>query len=280
MAISLPETLVARPARSWDDPPYAEKLVARPIVPMFASPNPLSEQVSQALLGMRVLETGGRGDWRLIQTPDGYQGWLATVGLADIPDRWHGPYVEVTDLWANLRGKADSKLTPVTQATIGARLPLVSRDEQWVEVLLPDSRHVWTEAIRVAEIGERALHSRSPRAICSTARRFLGTPYLWGGNSPLGIDCSGFVQIVMRLHGIELLRDANQQAAQGTPSLDPGAADLVFFGPVEQQHRITHVGMMLDGSRFIHAAGSRYVRIDRLSDEPYIHQFRFARRYL
>jgi hypothetical protein len=247
---------------------------------MFAAPDPLTEQVSQALLGMRVLETGGRDEWRLIRTPDGYQGWVATVGLAHFPDSWHGPYIEITDLWANLRAKADSKLTPVTQAIIGARLPLLSRDEKWVEVLLPDGRRVWTEAIRVVDVGESPLRSRAPRAICATARRFLSAPYLWGGNSPLGIDCSGFVQLVMRLHGIELLRDANQQATQGQPSPEPNTADLVFFGPVEQPQRITHVGMMLDRARFIHASGSRYVRIDRLTDEPYVHQLRFGRRYL
>ena len=268
------------PARAWDDPPYAEKLVARPLVPMFAAPDPLSEQVSQALMGMRVLETGGRDEWRLIRTPDGYQGWMATVGLAVIPHAWQGPFVEVIDLWANLRGRASFKLTAATQAIIGTRLPLLSRDEKWVELLLPDGRHVWTEAIRVMEVGTEPPRPRLPRAICSTARRFLGVPYLWGGCSPMGIDCSGFMQLVMRLHGIQLLRDAQQQASLGAPSPEPNAADLVFFGPDDRPEKITHVGMMLDRSRFIHAAGSDRVRINRLSDEPYVHQFRLARRYL
>lgn len=247
---------------------------------MFAAPDPLSEQVSQALLGMRVLETGGRDEWRLIQTPDGYQGWVATVGLTNIPDGWHDPLVEVTDLWANLRAQASSRLTAATQAIIGTRLPLLSRHEQWVKLLLPDGRHVWTEAIRVTDVGEIPHFKRNARAICATARRFLGVPYLWGGCSPMGIDCSGFVQLVMRLHGVELLRDANQQATQGVPTSEPNTADLVFFGAEDQLEKITHVGMMLDRSRFIHASGSRYVRIDRLSDEPYVRRYRFARRYL
>lgn len=267
-------------ARSQGDPPYTEKLVARPVVPMFAAPDPLSEQVSQALMGMRVLETGGRDEWRLIQTPDGYQGWVATVGLAPIPTGWGGPFVEVIDLWANLRGRASSKLTAATQAIIGTRLPRIARDDKWVELLLPDGRHVWTEAIRVADVGGEPLRPTKPRAVCATAKRFLGVPYLWGGCSPMGLDCSGFVQLVLHLHGVELLRDAQQQAAQGRPAPEPNTGDLVFFGPVDRPEKITHVGMMLDRTRFIHAAGSDRVRINRLSDEPYVHELRFARRYL
>ncbi|HEU4753310.1 MAG TPA: C40 family peptidase, partial [Armatimonadota bacterium] len=113
-----------------------------------------------------------------------------------------------------------------------------------------------------------------------TARRFLGVPYLWGGGSPVGLDCSGFVQLVMRLHGVELLRDAGPQMTQGEPVEAPDAADLVFFGPEGEPDRISHVGMMLDRERFIHAAGSDRVRINRLRDDPYGRIYRGARRVL
>ena len=96
----------------------------------------------------------------------------------------------------------------------------------------------------------------------------------------MGLDCSGFVQLVLRLHGVELFRDAHQQAEQGVPSPEPDSGDLVFFGGEEQPERITHVGMMLDRRRFIHARGSDCVRIDALADEPYGRRFRCARRYL
>jgi cell wall-associated NlpC family hydrolase len=277
MPIPQTETLTARP--SPEDLPYGEMLITRPVVPMFAAPDSLSEQVSQGMMGMRVRVTGGRDPWRFIQTPDGYEGWVARAGLASIPDDWGAPFVEVIDLWANLRGRASSKLAAATQATIGARLPLLSRDEKWVELLLPDMRRVWTEAIRVAEVGDQPLRPRTPRAAVSTARRFLGVPYLWGGCSPMGLDCSGFVQLVLRLHGIELLRDAHQQATEGAPAPEPNTGDLVFFGPVDRPEKITHVGMMLDRARFIHAAGSDRVRINRLADEPYVRELRFARRY-
>jgi hypothetical protein len=260
--------------------PYQEKLASRAIVPMFAAPDPLSEQVSQALLGMSVLETAGRRDWRNIRTPDGYQGWVAAAGLVDPPREWGGPWAEVTDLWANLRARAGSNLAPVTQAVIGTRFPVVGEVGKWAELVLPDGSHVWTEGHRVQVVGEAPLRPLGPRAVAATARRFLGTPYLWGGCSPVGIDCSGFVQLVMRLHGIPLLRDASMQAEQGVPIAQPDLADLVFFGPLESPGKITHVGMMMDRLRFIHSAGSDQVRINRLTDDRYQREFRFGRRVL
>jgi len=274
-AISPAEKLIDSPAAA-----YAEKVVAKPVVPMFAAPDALSEHVSQALLGMAVAELGGRGDWRLVRTWDGYQGWLATIGLADFPAEWGSPWVEVTDLCINLRQRNSYKLAALTQAIIGTRLPLVGREEGWVQVLMPDNRRLWTEAHRVAELTGRPLRPSTPRAVTATARRFLNIPYLWGGCSTVGLDCSGFVQLVMRLHGIGLLRDADQQAGGGQAVASPDIADLVFFGPVDAPERITHVGMMLDQERFIHAAGSDKVRINRLTDTPYDTNYRFARRYL
>lgn len=259
---------------------YPEKLISRTVVPMFRAPDPLSEQVSQALLAQRVREAGGRDAWRLIQTADGYQGWVAAVALVDIPPDWGLPWVEVLDLWANLRARGDYKLAAVTQATIGTRLPLLERSEGWVRVLVPDGQHLWTEERRVHEVGALPVRRATPQQLRRTARRFLGIPYLWGGCSPVGLDCSGFVQLVLRLHDVELMRDAHQQAVQGDPVDAPGMGDLAFFGPEERPGAVTHVGMMLDNQRFIHAAGGDRVRINRLSDAPYCRMFRCARRFL
>jgi gamma-D-glutamyl-L-lysine dipeptidyl-peptidase len=257
----------------------SDRLTAVPVAPMFREPDPLSEHVSQALLGMGVQVLDTRGIWCRIRTPDTYEGWVAAETLSRVPAGWVGPWAEMEDLLPNLRARPEYRQAAVLQAPIGCRLPLVGSQEPWVELLLPDGRRLWTEAKRVRL---EATSPRKPRAdaILKTARRLLGVPYLWGGNSPLGLDCSGFVQLVYRLHGIALLRDAHLQHAQGTAVDEPAAADLAFFGPVDRPDRITHVGMMLDGVRFIHAAGSDRVRINRLSDEGYADRGRGLRRFL
>jgi cell wall-associated NlpC family hydrolase len=256
------------------------KLVAPSVLPMFAEPDTASEQVSQALLGVAVEIVAEDGRWRRIRTPDRYEGWSAAEGLADPPDGWHAPFAEVVQLRVNLREAPDFRRYAATTASIGVRLPLVERRQGFIRLLLPDSRRLWTEAKRASVVGRQPLRPKTAEAIIRTARLFLGTPYLWGGCSPAGLDCSGLVQLVMRLHGIELERDATPQFGQGVAVERPAAADLVFFAKPEERDRVTHVGLMLDADRFLHAYGSDEVRIDRLSDPEFGDAFRGWRRYL
>jgi cell wall-associated NlpC family hydrolase len=242
---------------------------------MFRDPDPLTEQVSQALLGMEVGIIETRPGWSRISTPDSYEGWVATDALAPAPAGWSGPWREIEDLWANLRAENDYRQAAVVHAPIGTRLPQLAEAENRIQLLLPDGRRLWTEIHRTQPAPVK--RPARPTAIVRTARRFVGIPYLWGGCSPWGLDCSGFVQLVFRLHGIPILRDAHQQMEQGAPSAEPNAADLVFFGPEDKPNRITHVGMMLDRRRYIHAKGSACVRIDVLDRNS--RGYRGARRF-
>ncbi|MBM3460067.1 MAG: hypothetical protein FJX77_16220 [Armatimonadetes bacterium] len=254
-------------------------LVRVPVASLFAAPDELSEQVSQAVLGEPVARFAEQAGWTRVRTPDGYEGWLRAAELVAAPEGWEGPWSEVEDLWANLRARPDSHLAAVVAAPIGVRLPRRAAEGNWVQVRLPDGRELWTEARRLRPVDAGSPRNASPQAIVATARRFLGLPYLWGGTSPWGLDCSGFVQLVLRLQGIALRRDASQQAEDGLPVTEPAAADLVFFGPPERPDAITHVGMVLDRVLFLHAAGGDCVRVDRLTDSYYAERFRFFRRF-
>lgn len=261
-------------------PSPEQLLISAPVLPMYAAPDLASEQVSQALLGMPVHRLQASAGWLRIETPDRYRGWVETAGVVNPPEGWGAPRAEVTDLWINLRLRNDYRLAPAAHAPLGTHLPLLEEAEGWRRLLLPDGRALWTEAHRVTPLGETPLRPREARAITRTALRLRGVPYLWGGCSPLGIDCSGFVQLVMRLHGIALLRDAGQQATQGDRTAQPAAADLVFFSPEGPDGKITHVGLMLDHQRFVHALGSACVRINRLSEPCWTPRLHSVRRYL
>jgi cell wall-associated NlpC family hydrolase len=114
------------------------------------------------------------------------------------------------------------------------------------------------------------------------AKRFLGVPYLWGGMSSYGFDCSGFTQMLVRARGINMPRDADQQAAwSGVVRIerkDLQAGDLLFFG--SSQKDITHTGMYIGGGQFIHDTtnGHPVVQISRLDDEPWTHLLVACRR--
>jgi gamma-D-glutamyl-L-lysine dipeptidyl-peptidase len=106
------------------------------------------------------------------------------------------------------------------------------------------------------------------KTILESATKFLNSPYLWGGKTSLGVDCSGFTQIVYKINNINISRDASQQASQGRliteKEIKPG--DLAFFG--ESNKKITHVGIMLNKEKIIHAFGK--VRIDKINSKGII----------
>jgi cell wall-associated NlpC family hydrolase len=139
----------------------------------------------------------------------------------------------------------------------------------WLQVRLPGKTVAWIQSSDV-------ISDLQPLSIADSielAKRFLGLPYLWGGTSSFGFDCSGFTQMLLRARGFNMPRDADQQAAWNglvaVERTDPQAGDLLFFG--SSSRNITHTGMYIGDGQFIHATtnGHPVIQISRLDDQPW-----------
>jgi cell wall-associated NlpC family hydrolase len=271
--------------------PPGQAVVLATVENMYSAPDSSKDVVSQARLGEVVEVLEAKDGFLRVQTPDGYPGWMPAAAVFTYPDakapRYaaRGDVAEVTSLLANVYRDPDvTTARPVLQAPLGTALELVSATlpERWLRVRLPsgESAYVQKGDVRVRDAGAPRPRG-SEGDLVATARRFLGIPYLWGGMTARGVDCSGFVSQVYAVNGYGLLRDADMQFddPRGRPvemdALRPG--DLLFFGKA----KITHVGMYEGDGRFIHATTYQtpVVQESVLADAYWTGLFRGARRY-
>ena len=244
------------------------------IVPLRDMPAQKAQQVSQMLFGegFEVLET--QGEWLQIQTEnDGYIGWIQVIQAV---------LLDAKTYYQNQQKRFQLTTEPVT---------LVRKIADGSLLYLPaGSRIVGVEQnqLSIGSTTFELLHQFLPdkNSIINYAYSYLNTPYLWGGRTHFGIDCSGFSQAVYRQQGIQLKRDAWQQAEQGEvvaflQSALPG--DLAFFDNADG--KIVHVGIMLNNEQIIHASGS--VKIDRIDNQgiysaeqkKHTHRLRIIKRF-
>ena len=160
------------------------------------------------------------------------------------------------------QGTAVPDGAPVCDLVVGDVLSTTGRSAGWMAVQLPDGRKGFVADADATDYQAwKASRTITPDAVEQTARRFMGVPYLWGGTSAKGFDCSGYLKTVFRLNGLELQRDTDQQANEGVavPTDNDLAevrkGDVLFFGPRAGVTRITHTGIYLGGKLFIHCAG-------------------------
>jgi cell wall-associated NlpC family hydrolase len=250
---------------------------------MRSAPNERAEVVSQALYGERVRVLAAGGNWLAVRTGDGYAGWVPSNATDAAPEA--GPVRMVTALLEPLRSSADEGADPITLLPIGSLVDVLgdAAHGRWTVVMGPAGGAAYVRTDALAD-PPRPATAIEPTNLAATAKRFIGVPYLWGGRSPFGTDCSGFTQMVFGLCGAVLPRDACMQAAWvGAVPVEVDTlsiGDLLFFGGDEDPRKrgITHVGMALEPPAFIHAAGGIGVTISSLNDSAYARIFRSAAR--
>jgi hypothetical protein len=249
------------------------------IVPVRAEASDKSELTTQLLFGDHYEVTDATKDkkWLRIQINfDQFDGWLDA--------KQHHP---VSQEYYEYLNRAEFKITiDVTASLLYNKSPQVILMGSMIPI---SSSELFKMEEQFAFNGEAKNlgQKREYEYMKNVAVKYLNAPYLWGGKSPFGIDCSGFVQMVFKICGYRLFRDSWQQSNQGKSFRDieqgrPG--DLVFFKNPEG--KVNHVGIMLEGDRIIHASGK--VRVDHLNEEGilnletkiYSHHFSHIRRIL
>lgn len=224
------------------------------IVPCRREPSDKSEMVTQLLFGDAIEILEEQENWHRVRIEwDHYECWI---------DRKQ--YVKVSKaIFENLRDNPAPVVTDIisliTDLKSGASFPIVAGSSMpfWYdgEVRIEENQFRFDGTVRMFE--QETLRN----AIVETAFTYLNAPYLWGGRSPLGIDCSGLTQAVFKANGMRIKRDAWQQVEIGEPysfveEAQPG--DLAFFD--NEEGKITHVGIVAGENRIIHASGK--VRLD------------------
>ena len=238
-------------------------IVRRDVADLRAAPSPDSELVDQAHYGENVQVLGEHLDWRYVQGADHYFGWIPLDDLAVLTG--HPERLLVAVLLADVRNAPRQDAPVIARLPVGTGVPAIAANmeqpdgtlrrvpydhpEGWRETHLDRWRTGYVALSDLVDV--RQLPHRYPVAAdyLKTAESFIGVPYLWGGTTALGLDCSGFVQTVYRLNGLALPRDADQQAMLGRKVEKARAGDLMFFG----DEAVTHVALATGPTEFIHA---------------------------
>ena len=248
------------------------------VVPCRKEPSDRSEMVTQLLFGdaIEILET--QGSWCRIKIAyDDYECWIDKKQYQPIQQHTYD-LLNTSEVFCShelVQIISNEKTKHMFPIVIGSSLPGFDNGECAVE----NQTYLYDGAFVNGKLPFTKM------GIVEMGMMYLNAPYLWGGKTPFGIDCSGFTQMVYKLNGIELLRDAYQQAEQGeTLSFveEAEAGDLAFFD--NDEGKIVHVGIVMEDNKIIHAAGK--VRIDGFDHQgifnndrkDYSHRLRLLKR--
>lgn len=241
------------------------------VVNLRKEPKHSAEMVTQSLLGtpLNVLKKAKDG-WYFIQTPDNYLGWvdddaIFLMSKNDLDVWLTEKKIIITKIYDHCYSSDNLHGQIVSDIVQGNILKVINEKEDFYEVQFPDKRVAFIEKNNAKLINDwLASIELSGESILNLAHKYMGIPYLWGGTSVKGFDCSGFTKTVYFLHGIVLPRDASQQVNVGD-EIDTKngfenliAGDLLFFGTKatdSTKEKVTHVGIYISDLDFIHEGG-------------------------
>ena len=248
-----------------------------------SNPKHSAELATQAILGTTVKVLKKDENWYLIQTPDGYLSWVDSGGIQSMNEKDFLKWTASDKIiYTNTYGHAYDTIEStrrISDLVAGSLLELLSMEGDFYKVRFPDGRLAYVP-IKEAQGYSSWLSELNGNAdaLVETSKTLVGVPYLWGGTSTKGVDCSGFTKTIYFLNGMVIPRDASQQVNTGkqidsTANFDAlEKGDLLFFGrkaTAESQEKVVHVGMWIGDNQFIHS--SEMVRISSVdqNDENY-----------
>jgi gamma-D-glutamyl-L-lysine dipeptidyl-peptidase len=245
-----------------------------------SEPGHSAELATQATMGMPLRLLKKQGEWHLVQTPDKYISWMQgsfqPMSAAAFEAWKNADKLIYTHIYGFAYKDAVFGET-LSDLVAGNIMELVKEMPSAYEVRFPDGRKAFVKKTEAAPFSQwLAKAEATENTLVNTAFKLLGVPYLWGGTSTKGIDCSGFTKTIYFMNGFMLPRDASQQVHAGTlidenknfENLQPG--DLLFFGrhaTDSTRERVTHVGMWIGNKEFIHAPGlEAHVRVSSVDE--------------
>lgn len=233
-----------------------------------------SELVNQLILGTIVPVFEEQNDFYYIQNWDGYLGWInkhtLILGNQKMAEDWqNASHVMAIENYGVIRKNENRESEVITDLVPCSLVKQLDNNAKFTRVELPDGQLGVVESSVIVDEKSQLNVKATKESLAGISKRFLGIPYLWGGTSTKGFDCSGFVQTVFRLLNISLPRDAKKMVEIGKEihvekdfgNLEIG--DLLFFG--KTLRRITHVAISLGGTLFIHSEGC--VRVNSLKPD-------------
>lgn len=239
-----------------------------------SNPAHSAELATQATLGMPLKVYKIQGDWFYVQTPDGYLAWVDKGGIVVKTSKEFLSWKAAKKLiylnpFGNSYEQSAAASQVVSDLVAGDIFEIVGEKNGYFEVQYPDFRKAFIKK-EEAKLYNNWLNSLEQKEdnLVATSKQLMGLPYLWGGTSPKGVDCSGYTKTIFFLNGMIIPRDASQQVHTGTlidstknfEKLLPG--DLLFFGRTATDsttERVVHVGMWIGDNKFIHSSGKVHI---------------------